>query len=167
MNNEQFSINFTLKNHTTNEKTPKTKPNAHTQRRAKKAKQREALVRTQTVASQQQKKKELVHEMYRTVRLHFPELFDWMREVDDCRKKAPDYELAAHLTACLAMFLSKAGSRNQYNQHREDIQFQKNYKRLFGFAMPHGDSVQNVMAWLDVTQIEQLKQKRVKPPTFI
>jgi len=59
--------------------------------------------------------------MYRTIRLHFPELFDWMREVDDCRKKASDYELTANLTACLAMFLFKAGSRNQYNQHREDI----------------------------------------------
>jgi len=39
--------------------------------------------------------------MYRTIRLHFPELFGWMREVDDCRKKASEYELAAHLTACL------------------------------------------------------------------
>jgi hypothetical protein len=99
--------------------------------------------------------------MHRTIRLHFPELFDWMRDVDDCRKKASEYELAAHLTACLAMFLFKAGSRNQYNQYREDIQFQKNYKRLFGFAMPHGDSVQNVMALLDVSQVEQLKQKMV------
>jgi hypothetical protein len=100
--------------------------------------------------------------MYRTIRLHFPELFDWMREVDDCRKKASDYELAAHLTACLSMFLFKAGSRNQYNQFREDMRFQKNYKRLFGFAMPHGDSVQNVMALLDVDQIERLKQKMVR-----
>ena len=100
--------------------------------------------------------------MYRTIRLHFPELFDWMREVDDCRKKASDYELAAHLTACLAMFLFKAGSRNQYNQYREDIQFQKNYQRLFGFAMPHGDSVQNVMALLDVDQIERLKRRMVQ-----
>ena len=77
--------------------------------------------------------------MYRTIRLHFPELFAWMLEVDDCRKIASDYELAAHLTACLAMFLFKAGSRNQYNRHSEDIQFQKNYNRLFGFAIPHGD----------------------------
>ena len=52
------------------------------------------------------------------------------------------------------MFLFKAGSRNQYNQYREDIQFQKSYKRLFGFAMPHGDSVQNVMALLDVQWVE-------------
>jgi hypothetical protein len=69
--------------------------------------------------------------------------------------------LPAHLTVCLAMFLFKAGSRNQYNQHREDIQFQKSYQRLFDFAMPHGDSVQNVMAFLEVSQIEQLKQKMV------
>lgn len=100
--------------------------------------------------------------MHRSIRLHFPELFDWMRKVDDCRKKASDYELAAHLTACLAMFLFKAGSRNQYNQYREDSQFQKNYTRLFGFAMPHGDSVQNIMALLNVSQIERLKQKMVQ-----
>jgi len=104
----------------------------------------------------------LIYELYRTVREHFPELFDWMREVDDCRKQASDYQLAAHLTACLAMFLFKAGSRNQYNQQREDIQFRKNYKRLFSFAMPHGDSVNNVRSLLDVSQIEQLKQIMVK-----
>ena len=85
-----------------------------------------------------------------------------MREVDDCRKKTSAYELAAHLTACLAMFLFKSGSRNQYNQYREDIQFKVNYQRLFGFAMPHGDSVHNVMGLLDVFQIEQLKHKMVQ-----
>ena len=85
-----------------------------------------------------------------------------MREVEDCRKKASTYELAAHLTACLAMFLFKSGSRNQYNQYREDIQFKANYRRLFGFAMPHGDSVQNVMGLLAIFQIEQLKHKMVQ-----
>ena len=84
--------------------------------------------------------------MYRTIGSYFPELFDWMRELEDCRKKASHYELAAHLTACLAMFLFKSGSRNQYNQYREDDDFRKNYKRLFGFAMPHGDLVQDVIA---------------------
>lgn len=103
-----------------------------------------------------------MHEMYRTICQHFPELFDWMREVDDCRKKASTYELAAHMTACLAMFLFKSGSRNQYNQYREDIQFKTNYQRLFGFKMPHGDSVQNVMGLLDIFQIEQLKQKMIQ-----
>jgi len=103
-----------------------------------------------------------VHEMYCTICQHFPELFNWMREVDDCRKKASTYELAAHMTACLGMFLFKSGSRNQYNQYREDIQFKTNYQRLFGFKMPHGDSVQNVMDLLDIFQIEQLKQKMIQ-----
>lgn len=85
-----------------------------------------------------------------------------MRAVDDCRKKASTYELAAHLTACLAMFLFKSGSRNQYNQYREDIQFKQNYRRLFGFAMPHGDSVQQVMGLLDIFQIEQLKHQMIQ-----
>lgn len=115
MNNELFSINSTLKNYTPNEKNTHAKAHSISQRQARKVKQREAAVRKQTVTSQQQKKKELVHEMYRTIRLYFPELFNWMRELEDCRKKASDYELAAHLTACLAMFLFKSGSRNQYN----------------------------------------------------
>ena len=100
--------------------------------------------------------------MYSTIRLHFPELFEWMREIDDCRKKASDYTLAAHLTSCLAMFLFKAGSRNQFNQYREEPLFKKNYQRLFGFAMPHSDSVHKVIELLDASQIEQLKQKMVQ-----
>lgn len=85
-----------------------------------------------------------------------------MRQVNDCRKKASDYELAAHLTACLALFLFKSESRNQYNQYREDAQFAENYERLFEFAMPHGDSVQKVMALLDTDQIEHLKHQMVQ-----
>ena len=107
-------------------------------------------------------KRELVFEMLITIRQHFPELFDWMRQVDDSRQKASTYELAAHLTACLAIFLFKSGSRNQYNQNRGDDAFRRNFKRLFGFDMPHGDSVQNVIALLNTEQIEALKHKMVQ-----
>ncbi len=100
--------------------------------------------------------------MHLTIHEHFPELLDWMRQVDDVRKKASNYELAAHLTACLALFLFKSGSRNQYNQYREDKQFRRNFKRLFGFEMPHGDSVNNVIERLDIEQIETLKHKMVQ-----
>jgi len=85
-----------------------------------------------------------------------------MRKIEDPRLKSSDYELAAHLTACLAMFLFKTGSRNEYNQKRENLQFQKNYKKLFGFSMPHGDSVHNVIKLLDESQLEQLNQKMVQ-----
>jgi len=85
-----------------------------------------------------------------------------MREVDDCRKRASDYALAAHLTACLAMFLFKLESRNQYNNKREKTQFRVNFKKLFKLPMPHGDSVHNVITLLNEEQVERLKQKMVR-----
>jgi len=115
-----------------------------------------------TIKSQKQHNTELIYHIHATITHHFPELFDWMRKIEDSRLKASEYELAAHLTACLAMFLFKADSRNEYNQKRENLQFQKNYKKLLGFSMPHGDSVHNVIKLLDESQLEQLNQKMVQ-----
>ena len=128
------------------------------QRRLKKQKK----LNKAAIREQKEKKTDLIYQIYGTITHHFPELFDWMRELDDPRKKASPLELAAHLTACLAMFIFKAGSRNEYNQKRKDLQFQKNFKKLFGFAMPHGDSVHNVMVLLDETQVQRLNQKMVQ-----
>jgi len=100
--------------------------------------------------------------MYTTIRHHFPRLFTQMRAIDEVRNKASDYELAAHLTACLALFLFKLGSRNQWNQKRKKLQFQSNYEKLFGFAMPHGDSMNAVIDRLDEGQVEWLKQQMVR-----
>ena len=85
-----------------------------------------------------------------------------MRQIDEVRQKASDYKLSAHLTACLALFLFKLESRNQWNQKRKKLQFQHNYKKLFGFEMPHGDSVNAVMSRLDEDQVERLKQHMVR-----
>lgn len=123
---------------------------------------REDAIKKREANKPSPEKEELVFEMLITIREHFPDLLDWMRQIDDVRKKASAYELAAHLTACLAMFLFKSGSRNQYNQHREDKKFKRNFKRLFGFNMPHGDSVKNVIEQLDPEQIEALKHKMVQ-----
>ena len=102
--------------------------------------------------------------MYTTIRHHFPGLFSQMREIEEVRDKdkASDYELAAHLTACLALFLFRLGSRNQWNQKRKKLQFQSNYEKLFGFAMPHGDSMNAVISRLDEDQVERLKQQMVR-----
>ena len=51
--------------------------------------------------------------MHTTICHHFPALLTQMRAIDEVREKASDYELSAHLTACLALFLFKLGSRNQ------------------------------------------------------
>ena len=100
--------------------------------------------------------------MYQTIVHHFPSLFDWMREIDDSRKKKSSYELAALLTACLSLFLFKAESRNGFNNLREDLRFKKNYQRLFKWPMPHMDTVDRVMRHLKTEQIEQLKQRMVQ-----
>jgi hypothetical protein len=128
----------------------------------KKAKKRQQKLKKAKIAEQKRKQTELVYLIYTTITHHFPDLLDWMREIDDCRKKDSIYELAAHLTACLAMFLFKSGSRNEYNALREDLQFQQNYQKLFKLPMPHGDSVNNVIMLLSETQLEQLKQKMVQ-----
>jgi len=140
-------------------------PNANskqTARQARKAKLRQAQIERRAANKPKLEKKELVFEMRTTIEQHFPDLLDQMRQVDDVRQKASPYELAAHLTACLAMFLFKSGSRNQYNQYRGDETFKRNFKRLFGFGMPHGDSFQNVIALLNTEQIEALKHKMVQ-----
>ncbi|SCN46709.1 hypothetical protein BAZMOX_129637_1 [methanotrophic endosymbiont of Bathymodiolus azoricus (Menez Gwen)] len=49
-----------------------------------------------------------------------------MEEIEDCRKKKSTYAIAELLTACLAMFLFKAESRNGLNNLREDLRFEKN-----------------------------------------
>ena len=100
--------------------------------------------------------------MYQTIVHHFPSLFDWMREIDDCRKKKSSYELAALLTACLSLFLFKTESRNGFNNLREDLRFKKNYQRLFKWPMPHMDTVDRVMRHLKTEQIERLKQRMVQ-----
>lgn len=121
-----------------------------------------AAIKQRKANKPKREKRELVVELLITIRQHFPDLFDWMRQIDDSRKKASTYELTAHLTACLAIFLFKSGSRNQYNQNRGDDEFKRNFKRLFGFDMPHGDSVHNVIELLNTEQIEALKHKMVQ-----
>ncbi len=60
------------------------------------------------------------------------------------------------------MFLFKTQSRNAANQLREDLRFQKNYKRLFQCPMPHMDTVDRVMRLLDPASLELLKQRLVQ-----
>lgn len=93
--------------------------------RASKAKRRKAMLNHRWADKPKLEKRELVLELLSTILAHFAHLFDWMREIDDVRKRASDYDLAAHLMACLGLFLFKSGSRNQFNQLREDPEFKK------------------------------------------
>ena len=125
-------------------------------------KKRNRKERQKLIQEQKQKKTNLIYQMHQTIHHHFPKLFDWMREIDDCRKKKSTYELVTLLTACLAMYIFKSGSRNAFNELRDDAQFEDNYEKLFKLPLPHLDTVDRVMRLLPEQQIEQLKQKMLR-----
>lgn len=89
-------------------------------------------------------------------------MFDRLREIDDVRKKASEYAQAELLTACLAMFLFKEGSRNAMNNDRKEGQFSQNYTRLFKMRLPHMDTVDAVMRRLNPEELEALKRSLVQ-----
>jgi len=122
---------------------------------ARKRSQRQAK---QTPARPRGRAQELVYQVYQTIQHFFPTLFEQMRELDDCRKKS-DYSLAEILTAGVAMFVLKSGSRNAFNNQREEARFRQNYHRLFKLRLPHLDTVHQVMTRLESDQLERLKQR--------
>jgi hypothetical protein len=85
-----------------------------------------------------------------------------MAKIDDCRKKKSPYQLAVLLTACLAMYLFKCGSRNAMTDLHDDEQANGNYTKIFKLPMPHPDTVNLVMKKLNSTQIEHLKVTMVR-----
>lgn len=108
------------------------------------------------------RKKQLIYQISRTIKANFPNFYDQIREIDDSRKKESIYELTALVISCIAMFLFKTGSRNEFNNLRDDPQFKENYEKLFNLPMPHPDTMDRVIKLLDTNQIEKLKQKLVQ-----
>ncbi len=84
-----------------------------------------------------------------------------MRDIDDCRGKS-DYELAEIITAAIAMFLFKEGSRNAFNNDREEGEFKANYEKLFKLKLPHMDTVDAVMRKLDEEELKNLKRSMIR-----
>ena len=99
---------------------------------------------------------QLVHLISKTIHHFFPDLFDRIREIEDYRKKS-EYELAELIIACIAMFIFKEGSRNAFNNDRDEENFKENYKNLFHMRLPHMDTVDDVMRQLDESELERLK----------
>ncbi len=97
-----------------------------------------------------------------TIHQGFPDLFDRLRDIDDVRKKASEYEQAELLAACLAMFLFKEGSRNAMNNDRKEGKFRRNYTTLFHMRLPHMDTVDEVMRRLNPEELDALKRSLVQ-----
>lgn len=146
----------------------KNNPKEQIQRRAKRlARSRSAKNKKKTVFNRQRNRRnygedgDVAYQMYGIIQNFFPDLFKTMREVEDCRRKS-EYELAAILTAGIAMFLFKADSRNSFNNLQNDLKFRRNYEKLFKLKLPHTDTVNGVMKVLDEKHLKGLKQHMVK-----
>ena len=107
------------------------------------------------------RQKTIAFQLYRTIQHFFPDLFEWIREIEDCRKKS-DYELVELITASIAIFLFKSGSRNQFNNQRNEGNFQKNFQKLFKLRLPHSDTADRVMRKLPSEALEQLKRRLIQ-----
>ena len=108
-----------------------------------------------------QRGSDMVYQLFTTIIHFFPELFDKIREIEDYRKGA-DYKLVELITACIGMFLLKEGSRNAFNNDRQEEKFKRNYSRMFKMRLPHMDTVDAVMRRLDENELEHLKTTMIR-----
>lgn len=140
-----------------------TKAEAHRQRREKRkahrADERQAQKRRE--AAPVNRGETMVRELYKTVHHFFPGLFEQLRQLDDCRAKS-DYTLVELLMAGILLFVFKQGSRNAFNNKRQEERFRKHYWKLFKLRLPHLDTVHRVLCQLDAEQLEGLKHPLVK-----
>lgn len=81
-----------------------------------------------------QKAKDIIFQLLRTINHFFPYLFDRIRQIKDYRKKS-DYELVELITASIAMYLFKEGSRNAFNNDRQEGKFKKKLPKDFQNAV--------------------------------
>ena len=141
----------------------KKRANARLQRqRKKKARQlarRQAQQRQTTAAKN--RGATVVNELFKTIQHFFPDLLDRLRQLEDCRGKS-DYALSEILMAGIALFIFQQGSRNAFNNQRQEGKFKKHYQKLFNLRLPHLDTVHRVLCRLPDKQLERLQQGLVK-----
>lgn len=105
--------------------------------------------------------KTVVCELFKTIQHFFPDLLERLRALEDCRRKS-DYALSEILMAGIALFIFQQGSRNAFNNKRQEAQFKKHYQKLFKLRLPHLDTVHRVLCRLADAQLERLKQGLIK-----
>ena len=113
------------------------------------------------MAPAQKRGQSVVYELFKTINHFFPKLLEQLRQIEDCRSRS-DYALTEILMAAIAMFIFQQGSRNAFNNLRQEAKFSKQYRRLFKLRLPHLDTVHRMLCQLPDTALEHLKQQLVK-----
>jgi hypothetical protein len=106
------------------------------------------------------KGKLILSQVYKTIKQYFPDLFERMSNFPDYRERK-QYQMTELVTAGIAMFLFKEGSRNSMNNDRSEIKFKNNYERLFKLKLPHMDTVHDLFCLLKEEELEKLKASLV------
>ncbi len=102
----------------------------------------------------------IIHQMYKTIHQFFPDFFERISQFPDYRERK-QYEIVELVTAGIAMFLFKEGSRNAMNNDRKENKFSKNYTSLFKLKLPHMDTVNDLFSVLKEEELEKLKASLV------
>lgn len=106
------------------------------------------------------KGKIIIYSIKSVITKRFPELFELFSDLTDNRKRI-EYSVSEIIMGALFMFLLKEASRNAYNNDRRDAVLAKNYFRHFKMALPHPDTIDEVLRVLLPEQIEAIKAQLV------
>ncbi|HYQ92635.1 MAG TPA: hypothetical protein VES89_11335, partial [Candidatus Competibacteraceae bacterium] len=102
-----------------------------------------------------------LYELLKTIHHFFPDLWERLRQLEDCRQKA-DYTLVEILLAAIMLFVFRQGSRHALNNKRAEKKFKRHYERWFQVRLPHLDTVHRGLCRLPDTEWEPLKHTLVK-----
>jgi hypothetical protein len=130
-------------------------------RKARHKARRQAKTKRRLAAGPKSRGEELLCELLKRIRHFFPNLFEQLSQLPDCRGKS-DYSLSEILMAGIALFVFQQGSRNAFNNKRQEGKFKKQYRKLFQLRLPHLDTVHRVLCRLAEEALEQLKHWLVK-----
>lgn len=96
-----------------------------------------------------------------TINHFFPDLKKQLQDIGDPRARFGLYGIEDLVFAAIAMFLMKKESRNEMNNDSRDQKMKQNFELLFGYRLPHMDTVDNIMRKLDEGQLEDLRIRMV------
>jgi len=92
----------------------------------------------------------------KVIKSHYPDMFVNFNYLTDNRERK-EYSMTEIITGALFMFVFKESSRNSYNNDRREACFRKNFFKLFGFNLPHGDTFDEVLCEMPPGELEILK----------
>jgi hypothetical protein len=95
-----------------------------------------------------------------TIKKFYPELASRLMQIEDPRKQR-QYPIEDVIFSAIAMFILKCGSRNAMNALK-DKNMARNFKLLFGFSIPHMDSVDDVINAIKTEDLEELRVALVR-----